>query len=152
MPVGAISTDDVSIRAPVRERIELCDIMADMVSVSIRAPVRERMGSRCRRAGVTCGFNPRSRAGANAIQIEGVCDGQVSIRAPVRERIPEHVAGGQALVVSIRAPVRERIAQACADTLPFQVSIRAPVRERMSAPLVAVRLNRFQSALPCGSE
>jgi len=55
----------VSIRAPVRERIECIALGLHDVEVSIRAPVRERIRAPRGTPPTAPRFNPRSRAGAN---------------------------------------------------------------------------------------
>ena len=119
-------------------------------------------------------FNPRSLAGATAVQLDLVRVRHISIHAPLRERPPftQHFSAGTRFQSTLpcgsdAGPPRSASRhfyfnpRSLAGATCFQIfnlvfdisiSIHAPLRERLLAPRILKLILRFQSTLPCGSD
>ena len=124
------TTIDISIHAPLRERqtlykrdLQLFIFQSTLPCGSDRVSPR---GSSC--AG---NFNPRSLAGATAVDKSKVGDCGISIHAPSRERLISDLDRFVIMNISIHAPSRERPFASHLRNNRGRISIHAPSRERL---------------------
>ena len=110
-PLKQKGLSDVSIHAPVKERLPFTGVKDKNGEVSIHAPVKERPAPNCQPTKAADCFNPRSREGATAFMFCKETAGHVSIHAPVKERRRTVSHLGSYMCVSIHAPVKERPSQ-----------------------------------------
>ncbi len=96
--------------------------------VSIHAPVRGATPLRCHRRCRLRGFDPRPRAGSDAVWPGQRAPGRVSIHAPVRGATRAASRHARGLQVSIHAPVRGATRHCPRGDARQRVSIHAPVR------------------------
>ena len=131
----------VSIHAPVRGATigALLTVLGQMVS--IHAPVRGATFCYSCQLRPIGGFNPRPRAGGDAVG-QGLAQGvDVSIHAPVRGAT---ITGSNTIVgrlVSIHAPVRGATNRTPDAPLDITVSIHAPVRGATAAEILLTQAN-----------
>ena len=169
-----ISTSDISIHAPSRERLFcLQSIYINIGHFNPRSLAGATIGRAEGRSTIN-NFNPRSLAGATVGRQSGhKVIKQISIHAPSRERPSAWLSCRKLCQISIHAPSRERLKPYGQSLSRRGISIHAPSRERLSEPdlsYVPVHFNprslagatvkvspgktssTFQSTLPRGSD
>ena len=76
-----------------------------------------------------CGFNPRTRAGCDDANPDGIHSGGVSIHAPARDATQAMRDARQDIRVSIHAPARDATHNDLIIRSDAWVSIHAPARD-----------------------
>ena len=121
---------EISIHAPLRERLIIGVSSTAALAISIHAPLRERPLPSCQRIPTDC----------------------ISIHAPLRERQSRFVLTILSITFQSTLPYgSDSRIWSSSKGMPA-LSIHVPLRERQGSKLHAKRGQTFQSTLPCGSD